>query len=170
MPSLGTGGSGEETMRRSRLGVVIWLAPVVVGLAAAAALSADRTGAPADRPGAAPVIAAPVIIRGSEDVTGSIASASARTLPLSDEERGRIFDAVMLLADVPVAHVVPPDVAPSDRLPGSVALQDLPASVAVELPLVRGYKFVKLDDRILLVSPLDRSVVAEMPRYKVMLD
>jgi hypothetical protein len=35
---------------------------------------------------------------------------------------------------------------------------------------VQGYKFVKLDDRILLVSPVDRSVVAEMPRYRIMLD
>jgi hypothetical protein len=36
--------------------------------------------------------------------------------------------------------------------------------------MVQGYKFVKLDDRILLVSPFDRAVVADMPRYKQMLD
>jgi hypothetical protein len=35
---------------------------------------------------------------------------------------------------------------------------------------VQGYKFVKLDDRILLVSPLDRAVVAEMPRYHTVLE
>jgi hypothetical protein len=151
-------------MRRSRLGVVLWLVPVVLGLAAAAALSAGGN----DRARPDRATAAPVLLRGSQapdDVTGSIGSQSMPALPLTDEEKGRIFDAVMLLRDVPVA-----DVAPSDRLPGSVALQDLPASVGVELPLVRGYKFVKLDDRILLVSPLDRSVVAEMPRYKAMLD
>jgi hypothetical protein len=51
-----------------------------------------------------------------------------------------------------------------------VALQDLPASVTHEIPMVQGYKFVKLDDRILLVSPLDRSVVADLPRYRTMLD
>ena len=39
-----------------------------------------------------------------------------------------------------------------------------------EIPLVQGYKFVKLDDRILLVSPVDRAVVAEMPRYHTVLD
>jgi hypothetical protein len=35
---------------------------------------------------------------------------------------------------------------------------------------VQGYKFVKLDDRILLVSPLDRAVVAETPRYRLIVD
>jgi len=35
---------------------------------------------------------------------------------------------------------------------------------------VRGYKFVKLEDRVLLVSPLDRSVAAEMPRYRLIVD
>ena len=48
--------------------------------------------------------------------------------------------------------------------------QELPASVTREIPMVLGYKFVKLDDRILLVSPIDRSVVAEMPRYRTMLN
>jgi len=35
---------------------------------------------------------------------------------------------------------------------------------------VEGYKFVKLDDRILLVNPKDRRVVAWMPRYKLVLN
>jgi len=35
---------------------------------------------------------------------------------------------------------------------------------------VQGYKFVKLDDRILPVSPLDRTVVAETPRYRLIVD
>jgi hypothetical protein len=55
-------------------------------------------------------------------------------------------------------------------MPSSVPLQELPASVTQEIPLVQGYKFVKLDDRILLVSPVDRVVVAEMPRYHTVLD
>jgi hypothetical protein len=55
-------------------------------------------------------------------------------------------------------------------LPSSVALQELPASVTRDVPMVEGYKFVKLDDRILLVRPVDRLVVAEMPRYRTMLN
>lgn len=149
-------------MRRSRLGTLPWLVPVVLGLAAAAALSTDRAAGQrsplsANAPSA---VAAP---KEADDITGSIEP--TRSLPLTDEQRGRIFDAVMELHNAPVA-----DVAPSARLPRSVPLQDLPPGVAAEVPMVQGYKFVKLDDRILLVSPLDRSVVAEMPRYKIILD
>jgi hypothetical protein len=105
----------------------------------------------------------------SGDITGSIGgSKRARGLPLTDEQRGHIFDGIMRLRDAPVADVAAPEAA--SALPSSVALQELPASVTREIPVVQGYKFVKLDDRILLVSPLDRSVVAEMPRYKTVLE
>jgi hypothetical protein len=103
----------------------------------------------------------------SGDITGSIgASARARRLPLTDEQRGHIFDGIMKLRDAPVADVP----APEGAMPSSVALQELPTSVTREIPMVQGYKFVKLDDRILLVSPLDRAVVAEMPRYHIVVD
>ena len=88
-------------------------------------------------------------------------------LPLTDEERAQVFDGVMRTPGVPVADVEPPEDAAA--LPGWVALQDLPTGVAQEIPLVDGYKFVKLDDRILLVNPDSRKVVAEMPRYKLVL-
>jgi hypothetical protein len=105
-----------------------------------------------------------------DDITGSIPAAfggpRAHYLPLTDEQRGHIFDGVMKLPNAPVADMA----APAAAVPGSVALQDLPVSVTREIPMVEGYKFVKLDDRILLVSPLDRAVVADMPRYKQMLD
>ena len=103
----------------------------------------------------------------SIDVTGSIgATADARLLPLTDEQRGLIFEDIMSIRDVPEASVPPATTA----MPPSVALQDLPASVTSDIPMVQGYKFVKLDDRIVLVSPRDRSVVAVMPRYKLILD
>jgi len=105
--------------------------------------------------------------RTSADVTGSIGTAGAR-LPLTDEQRGHIFDGIMKLHDAPVADVPAPDAIAA--LPNSVPLQELPASVTREIPMVLGYKFVKLDDRILLVRPRDRSVVAEMPRYHTVLD
>jgi hypothetical protein len=103
------------------------------------------------------------------DITGSVGLATrAHGLPLSDEQRGHIFDGIMKLPDAPVAEVEQPEAATA--LPGSVALQELPASVTRDIPMVQGYKFVKLDDRILLVSPVDRSVVVEMPRYRTVLD
>lgn len=89
------------------------------------------------------------------------------SLPLTDEERAQVFDGVMRTADVPVADVTPPE--DTAALPAWVALQDLPAGIEQEIPLVDGYKFVKLDDRILLVHPDSRKVAAEMPRYKLVL-
>lgn len=112
--------------------------------------------------------------RNAGDITGSVAignagpATGASGLPLSDEQRGHIFDGIMKLRDAPVAEVPEPEAATA--LPSSVALQELPASVTRDIPMVQGYKFVKLDDRILLVSPVDRLVVAEMPRYRTVLD
>jgi hypothetical protein len=142
---------------------------LVFGLAGACAGAAIGLGAGRIVPHAGDLLAAMDRDRGDRDrgdVTGSIGG-SAR-LPLTDEQRGRIFDGIMKLYDAPVADVPAPEVAAA--LPSSVALQELPSSVTREIPMVQGYKFVKLDDRILLVSPRDRSVVAEMPRYRTVLD
>jgi hypothetical protein len=105
------------------------------------------------------------------DVTGSLGPASSRSerqLPLTEEERAQVFDGVMRINNAPVVDMAPPE--PAQALPKSVALQDLPPGVARLIPLVEGYKFVKLDDRILLVNPNNRRVVAWMPRYKLVLN
>jgi hypothetical protein len=104
----------------------------------------------------------------ADETTGRNVSGGAQsTAPaLSLEEKSRIFAHVMRIPDVPVADVEPP--APSVALPRSVALQDLPTAATQEVPQVKGYKFVKLNDWILLVNPASRTVVAEMPRYKLM--
>jgi hypothetical protein len=139
-----------------RVALLFTLAGLCVG--AAIVLVGDRI---APRAGDVSVV--------SRDITGSIAGvADARSLPLTDEQRGHIFDGIMKLHDAPVAEMPAP--AAASALPNSVALQELPTSVTREIPMVLGYKFVKLDDRILLVSPIDRSVVAEMPRYRTMLN
>src|SRR5262245_47698164 len=107
----------------------------------------------------------------ADETTGTLGPAGARRtaqpLPLTDEERSRIHARVIRMPDAPTAEVAPP--ALLGALPSFVPLQDLPAGIAQEIPLVAGYKFVKLDDRILLVSPATRVVVSEIPRYKLML-
>jgi hypothetical protein len=87
-------------------------------------------------------------------------------LPLDEEQRSRIHEGVMRSADVAAAFALVPELA--ETLPSGVALQDLPAAVTEDIPLVRGHKFVKLDDRILLVDPTSRIVVAMIPRYKLL--
>jgi hypothetical protein len=80
----------------------------------------------------------------------------------SDEERARIFDGVMRISDVPVTEMAAPEVA--DSLPAEVPTQELPTDIIREIPLARGHKFVKFDDRILVVSASSRLVVAMIPR------
>jgi hypothetical protein len=103
-----------------------------------------------------------------DETTGSVSSPGAKRaeLALSDEQRGRIYDGVMRIVDAPVAQAPAPAVA--DALPGEVPMQDLPASVTREIPLVQGHKFVKFDDRIVVVNPASRLVVAMIPRYKLL--
>ena len=83
----------------------------------------------------------------------------------TDEQRGRIFDAFMRISDAPVTEMAAPKVA--DALE-EVPMQELPNDIIREIPLVRGHKFVKFDDRILVVSSASRLVVAMIPRYKLL--
>lgn len=89
-----------------------------------------------------------------------------RSVPLllTDEERHRVYQGLMRFPDVASKDAL--DLA--DKVPGSAPLQDLPANVTAAIPLVRGHKFMKLEDRILLVEPASRVVVAMIPRYKLL--
>ena len=101
----------------------------------------------------------------SMDATGFMKGVTSE-LTMSDEQRGRIFDGVMRISDAPVADGPAPDVA--DWLPGEVPIQDLPADVTRDIPMVQGHKFVKFDDRILIINSASRLVVAMIPRYKLL--
>ena len=136
-------------MRSLRPGMVVIAVLACIGVAGVAGLGAMS--------GSADVLLA-------DETTGSVTPRTA--LPLSDEQRARIFDSVMRLPDAPVATARAPNLA--DRLPREVPLQDLPAPVSREIPLVQGHKFAKFDDRIVLVDPATRVVVAMIPRYKLL--
>jgi hypothetical protein len=103
-----------------------------------------------------------------DETTGSIGPVGARRAApaLSDEDRFRIYEGVMRMPDAPVADAPGPDVA--EALPDDVEMQDLPLSVVRRLPQVAGFKFAKFDDRIVVVNPMSRIVVAMIPRYKLM--
>jgi hypothetical protein len=102
-----------------------------------------------------------------DESTGSVGPATRRAAPeLSDEDRFHIYDGVMRIPDAPLAQATPPD--ERELLPDEVAMQDLPLSVIRRLPQVAGLKFAKFDDRIVVVNPTSRVVVAMIPRYKLM--
>jgi hypothetical protein len=129
-------------------------------IAGAALLAAAQSG------GSRGVKSAGVAIM--DETTGSLGGNRRATpeLALSDEQRGRIYERIMRISDTPIAHAPAPTVA--DALPKDVPMQDLPAGVAQEVPLVAGHKFVKFDDRIVVVEPASRVVVAMIPRYKLL--
>ena len=122
------------------------------------------------------VVAAHIGRRGGEstdasamkETTGSIGDSqrAKAELALSEEERGRLYEGIMRIADAWVANVPAPAVA--DALPSEVPLHDLPAGMAQEIPQVEGHTFVKFDDRIVVVDPKSRVVVAMIPRYKLL--
>jgi hypothetical protein len=102
-----------------------------------------------------------------DETTGSVGNIGMRrvTAELSDEDRFHIYEGVMRIPDAPTVDEPPAEVA--EALPGEVPLQDMPMSVTRRLPQVRDMKFVKFDDRILVVNPASRVVVAMIPRYKL---
>jgi hypothetical protein len=111
------------------------------------------------------IVLACVVFAGARYPGFSRDAATDSVPELSDEQRSRIFDSVVR-SDVPVAEVAALEVA--DSLPEEMPMQDLPNDIIREIPLVRGHKFVKFDDRILVVSSASRLVVAMIPRYKLL--
>jgi hypothetical protein len=85
---------------------------------------------------------------------------------LTAEQRQRVQRGVMGFADAANGDAPMPELA--DELSIDEPMQDLPATVTEEIPLLRAHKFVKLADRILLVDPTSRTVVAMIPRYRLL--
>jgi hypothetical protein len=146
-----------------RHGAIMLALVGVVGLAAANHIAAEELSEPALGP-----------TLPDDETTGSIdRSAITQSLPLSDEQRGIIFLGVINLPDLPdadlTAHIaIPMETFESAALPDAIDLHDMPAMVVRKIPLLLDHKFVKLDDRILVVRPADRMVVAEIPRYRIL--
>jgi hypothetical protein len=53
---------------------------------------------------------------------------------------------------------------PAIILPAWVEFSELPPGMEDQIPAVRGYKYVKLQDKVLLVLPESRVVVGEIQR------
>jgi hypothetical protein len=79
-------------------------------------------------------------------------------LELTPEQRRAVFDAVKA-TDTPV---VSSNAKVTEELPSSVALHELPLSVVDQVPELRQLKYVRLNDRILLVYPPSWIVVGEV--------
>ena len=67
----------------------------------------------------------------------SVSKRGASELAISDEQRGRIYEAVMRISDAPVAAGPAPAVA--EPLPRNVPLEDLPNGLSQDIQLVQGH-------------------------------
>jgi hypothetical protein len=85
----------------------------------------------------------------------------ARPLPLNDEQKRQIYSSVMNDTQVPVTQTT---AEPATILPAWVELSALPSGLEEQIPAVRGYKYVKLQDKVLLVLPESRVVAGEVAR------
>jgi hypothetical protein len=84
----------------------------------------------------------------------------ARGPQLTDVQR-RLIVARVMAADGAPAHV---DAFPTAELPAGVEMHPWPGDVAGQVPGIRGTKYVKLSDKVLVVLPENRIVVEEIAR------
>lgn len=77
---------------------------------------------------------------------------------LTDEQKRAIYQRVSE-GQAPVSNIT---AGPSEQVPATMKLEDLPRDVADNLPSIRDYKFVRLQDKVLLVNPRESTVVGEI--------
>jgi hypothetical protein len=85
----------------------------------------------------------------------------AHPLPLSDEQKRTVYEALAANGDVETRAL---DTEPANALPADVKLYDLPPRVAEQFPALRHYKYVRLTDKVVLVSAPNRIVAGELTR------
>lgn len=78
---------------------------------------------------------------------------------LTDAQRKLILERVMA-AGGSTQHV--DAIVPSSELPANVDMQPWPAEIVSEVPAIRGTKYVRLSDKVLVVLPDNRIVVEEI--------
>ena len=82
-------------------------------------------------------------------------------LKLSDQDKRMIFDSIAGNTDVETRAI---DTEPANALPADVKIFDLPEKVSEQVPALKGYKYVKLTNKIVIVSAPNRIVVGEITR------
>jgi Protein of unknown function (DUF1236) len=84
-------------------------------------------------------------------------------LQLSDEQRREIQDALVTAHS---AQKTPDkfDAKVGEKVPTQLKLDPMPAPLINRQPVLKQYDFVKLDNDLLVVDPMDSTVVAVIPR------
>jgi hypothetical protein len=87
---------------------------------------------------------------------------TAEPLQLTPVQRQTIYRTIV---QQPVAAPAPTvEYRVGARIPDSVRLYSIPDSVAVEVPAVKAYRYMVVNNRVVLVDPATSQVVAELTR------
>jgi hypothetical protein len=84
----------------------------------------------------------------------------AYPLALTDEQKRAIYQRLTQGAE-PISNIT---AKPSEQVPATLALQELPPEMAASMPSVADYKFLRLQDKILVVNPRESIVVGEITK------
>jgi hypothetical protein len=82
-------------------------------------------------------------------------------LPLTDEQKRTVYDSLAANSGAEAKGIA---AGPANALPADVAIHDLPDKLTEQIPALKGYKFAKLDGKIVIVSPPNRIVVGEISK------
>lgn len=82
----------------------------------------------------------------------------ARPIGLNADQRRQIYDSVM----AGTAKVERSGALPAGELPDSVTMMEFPADITSAMPQMRALKYVRTDDKVLVVSPPNRIVIDEI--------
>ena len=84
-------------------------------------------------------------------------------LQLSDQQRSKIQDALVTAHS---AQKTPDkfEAKVGEKIPTALKLDAMPAPLINQEPVLKQYDFVKLDNDLLVVDPMDSTVVAVIPR------
>jgi hypothetical protein len=81
-------------------------------------------------------------------------------LPLTEAQKRMVYD-ILAASEAETRGIT---VGPANALPVDVAIHGLPEKLTDQVPALKGYKFVKLTDKIVIVSPPNRIVVGEIAK------
>jgi Protein of unknown function (DUF1236) len=81
------------------------------------------------------------------------------SIELTPAQRATIYRTIMRERVAPPAAV---DVRIGARVPETMQLQAVPEAIAVEVPTIRPYRYIMVNNRVLLVDPATSTIVAEI--------
>ena len=95
-----------------------------------------------------------------EPVQTEMVVTTTRPLELTPVQRQTVYRTIVQKRVAPAPSTVTYRVG--TRVPQTTTLYDVPETVGVEVPAVRSYKYMMVNDRVVLVDPATSEVVGEL--------